>query len=64
MQLLAQRLAEAGLLRQGVHTDDAADLLWLVSSFDGFDLLYTGRDRSPDQIAAAFLTIVERSLLP
>lgn len=63
MQLLAERLAEAGLLRQGIHTEEAADLLWLVSSFDGFDLLYTGRDRSPDQIAAAFLATIERSLL-
>ena len=38
---LAKRLHEGGALRVDVET--ATDVLWLVTSFDGFDLLYTGR---------------------
>jgi hypothetical protein len=33
-------------LRADVTADQAADLLWLLTSFDSFDLLYTGRNLS------------------
>ena len=41
---LARRLAEQGLLRPDVTVGEAADILWVITSFDAFDLLYTGRD--------------------
>ena len=30
-------------------TEQAADVLWLLTSFDGFDLLYTGRGLPADR---------------
>ncbi len=59
MQLLARRLADDDLLRDGANATQAADLLWLMSSFSCFDLLATGRDRSPEQIADTFLRTLE-----
>jgi AcrR family transcriptional regulator len=41
---------------------DAADLLWLLTSFDSFDLLYTGRDLSSEETATTLITTAERSL--
>lgn len=43
----------AGLLRvvAGVTAGQAADLLWLLTSFDSFDLLYTGRALPVDEVA-------------
>jgi AcrR family transcriptional regulator len=58
----AQRLAEQGVLRPDVTVDEAADLLWLLTSFDSFDLLYTGRARSPAKVAQTLVTMAERSL--
>jgi AcrR family transcriptional regulator len=58
----AQRLAEQGVLRPDVTVEEAADLLWLLTSFDSFDLLYTGRARSPDRVAQTLVTTAERSL--
>jgi AcrR family transcriptional regulator len=62
MARLAQRLAEQGILRPDVTVDEAADLLWLLTSFDAFDLLYTGRDMSVDDVADALIATAERSL--
>jgi len=63
MQLLARRLAGAGLLREDVSPDEAADVLWLASSFDGFDLLARGRDRSCTEIASVLTNTTERAIL-
>ena len=63
MHLLAQRLADEGLLRDGSDTSQAADLLWLMSSFAGFDLLATGRGRTPEHIADTFLATLDQSVL-
>ena len=35
----ARRLAEQGALRPDVTQSQAADLLWLLTSFDAFDTL-------------------------
>jgi AcrR family transcriptional regulator len=59
-----QRLADQGLLRHDVTADDAADLLWLLTSFDSFDLLYTGRARSVDKVSKALIATAEHSLFP
>jgi len=62
MAYLAQRLAEQSKLRADVTRDQAADLLWVLTSFDTFDLLYTGRAMPADQVATTLLTAAERSL--
>jgi AcrR family transcriptional regulator len=62
MAHLAQRLAEQEILRRDVSAGQAADLLWILTSFDSFDLLYTGRARTADEISEAFITTAERSL--
>ena len=43
MARLAGRLEEQGHLRPGVSVEEAAHILWVVASFDSFDLLHTGR---------------------
>ncbi|WP_410874876.1 TetR/AcrR family transcriptional regulator [Nocardia sp. A7] len=53
MNDVAQNLEAQGLLREGVTVDRAADALWMLTSFDAFDLLYTGRSLSASDAAAA-----------
>jgi AcrR family transcriptional regulator len=62
MAHLAQRLSDQDLLRPDVSVGQAASLLWLLTSFDAFDLLYTGRGMSVEDVAAALITTAERSL--
>ncbi|WP_090773837.1 TetR/AcrR family transcriptional regulator [Nonomuraea maritima] len=62
MAYLAQRLADQGVLRPDVTAERAANLLWLLTSFDSFDLLYTGRALSVDEVAKTLITTAERSL--
>ncbi|KWX01251.1 TetR family transcriptional regulator [Carbonactinospora thermoautotrophica] len=59
---LAQRLSEQGVLRAGVTADEAATLLWVLTSFDCFDLLYTGRALTVDEIATTLVATAERTL--
>lgn len=40
----------------------AADLLWLLTSFNSFDLLYTGRDLSTEKNATTLIATADRSL--
>jgi AcrR family transcriptional regulator len=63
MAYLARRLAEQGVLRPDVSASEAAELLWVVTSFDSFDLLYAGRGLSVDQVADRLVTAAERALL-
>jgi AcrR family transcriptional regulator len=62
MTYLAGRLAEQGCLRPGVTADHAADVLWLLTSFDAFDQLYTGRALPTDRVAAILVETAERTL--
>jgi AcrR family transcriptional regulator len=63
MMRLAGRLARRGLLREGLTAKRAADRLWVLTSFDGFDLLYSGRGLSADEVARVLVDIGERSVL-
>jgi len=63
MLRLARRLAEAGLLREGLSAKQAADRLWVLTSFDAFDLLYAGRGLSADRVAEMLVEMAERSTL-
>jgi hypothetical protein len=38
-------------------------VLWVLTSFDAFDLLYTGRKLSLDEVVALLATSAERTLL-
>ncbi|HEY7135257.1 MAG TPA: TetR/AcrR family transcriptional regulator [Acidimicrobiia bacterium] len=60
---LARRLDEQGLLRDDVTAEDAAHVLWVLASFDAFDLLFTGRKLSLDDVVALLVTSAERTLL-
>jgi len=62
MTRLAQRLADSGLLRPGLTVDEAANVLWLLTSFDAFDVLYTGSGLSLDEVVEVLTTTAERSL--
>jgi AcrR family transcriptional regulator len=62
MRRLARRLAKAGALREDVAPARAADLLWVLTSFDSFDLLH-GRGLAPGAIADLLIATAERSLL-
>ncbi len=62
MARLAQRLADQSELRAEVTVAEAADVLWVLTSFDTFDLLYTGRGLSTDQIAQRLVATAARTL--
>jgi hypothetical protein len=61
---LARRLAEQDALRPGVTAEAAADLLWVLTSFDSFDLLFTGRGLSADEVGDVLVEMAERALYP
>ena len=63
MAHLAQRLAEDGLLRTDVTVDEAADVLWMLCSFECFDLLYTDRGLTVDDTIDTIITTIERALI-
>ena len=63
MQHLARRLRDAGSLRAGVSVKEAAETLWVLSSFDAFDQLFTGRQLRPPVVARRLLAMAERTLL-
>jgi AcrR family transcriptional regulator len=62
MARLARRLAEQGVLRDGLSVEDAAHVLWMLSSFESFDSLYTGRGLSTDRTVELLIETAERTL--
>jgi AcrR family transcriptional regulator len=63
MMRLARRLARRDLLRDGLSVKKAADRLWVLSSFDAFDLLYNGRGLSANEVARVLVDMAERGVL-
>ena len=63
MRRLARRLEEQGLLRDDVTVEDAASTLWVITSFDAFDLLFTGRGLSLEEATRLLVAAAERALL-
>lgn len=63
MARLARRFAKAGLLRSDVTVKQAENLLWVLTSFDTFDLLYRDRGLDVDEIAELLTATAKRSLL-
>ena len=62
MARLAGRLAEQGVLRKGLGVEDAENVLWMLSSFESFDSLYTGRRLSTDRVIELLIDTAERTL--
>jgi len=62
MARLARRLGEQGVLRPDVTVEDAAHLLWLLTSFDAFDQLYAGRGLSAEDATRILVMTAERSV--
>ena len=62
MRRTARRLAEQGRLRKGLSRADAERMLWVVTSFESFDALFTGRGLSVDQTVALLTEMAERML--
>lgn len=61
LEFLATRLDDKGLLI--VPKAEAIDLLWMLTGFDTFDTLYTGRGLTTDEIATMLVRTAERALL-
>ena len=57
-----RRLKEDGVLRDDVTQAQAADLLWMLTSFEAFDLLHTDRGMCVDRAADVIATTAERTL--
>jgi hypothetical protein len=59
---LAQKLAAQDALRPDLTIEEAAHVLWLVTSFDAFDVLYSARGLSVDETVEVLTTTAERTL--
>jgi hypothetical protein len=62
MKRLGGRLAEQGVLREGLSAEDAEQVLWLLTSFESFDSLYTERGMSTGRAVDLLIDIAERAL--
>ena len=63
MARLAGRLEEQGWLRPDVDSAEAEHILWVVTSFESFDLLYTDRGLSTNAVSDVLIAMAERALL-
>ena len=59
---LAHRLAEQELLRPDATEAEATDVLWLLSGFESFDALFTGRGLGAHEVAERLIAMAERTL--
>jgi AcrR family transcriptional regulator len=59
---LANRLADQDQLRPGLDPEDAANALWLLTSFDAFDLLHTGRLLPIQRVAETLTALAEHAV--
>jgi AcrR family transcriptional regulator len=62
MTSLARRLDAQGYLRPGVTVAEAADILTVITSFQSFDELYTGSERSAEVVAERLTAMSERAI--
>ncbi|GAA5100371.1 TetR/AcrR family transcriptional regulator [Microbacterium yannicii] len=59
---LARRLAQEGHLRADLTVEEAVDILWVITSFETFDQLFTGRGLSVEDSSARLIVMAERAL--
>jgi AcrR family transcriptional regulator len=62
MRKLAQRMHDQGVLRDDVTVDEAADVLWIITSFETFEQLYRGRSLTPQEVGQRLMSITRRTL--
>jgi len=62
MARLARRLEEQGELRPDLSVADAEHILWVLTSFESFDLLYRGRDLDAAAAAELLVATAERAV--
>jgi len=62
MARLAGRLAQQGHLRPGLGAKGAERILWVLCSFESFDLLFTGQGLSAAKTAALLIDTAEHAL--
>jgi AcrR family transcriptional regulator len=63
MARLARRLSRQGLVREGLTAKQAADRLWILTSFDAFDLLFSARGLSANAAAEVLVDMAQRGVL-
>jgi AcrR family transcriptional regulator len=63
MAWLAGRLHEQGLLSSEIDPAAAANVIWLLTSFDAYDLLATSRGLAPEDIVVILVRVAERAVL-
>ena len=63
MARIARQLREQGHLRPEVTAEEANDLLWVITSFESFDLLYSGRGLPLDVVVERLTDAAERALM-
>ena len=62
MRRLAERMHEQGVLRDDVTVDEAADVLWVITSFETYAQLRRGRNLSPTQVGERLMAMTRRTL--
>jgi AcrR family transcriptional regulator len=62
MRKIAERMRDQGVLRPDTTVEEAADVLWLVTSFETFYQLYRDRNLTPKQVGERLMAIVRRTL--
>ena len=62
MTRVATRLHEQGVLRPDTTVEDAAHVLWVLTSFDAFDLLYTDRGLPEEEVVRLLTQTAERAV--
>jgi AcrR family transcriptional regulator len=63
MGWLAERLHAQNYLRADVTTERAAHVIWLLASFDAYDLLAAGRGLEPEEIRRILTETADGALL-
>jgi AcrR family transcriptional regulator len=62
MKRLAQKLADQGQLREGLGPARASHVLWVITGFESFDALHTGRGLGVDTCAKLLVEMAESAV--
>lgn len=62
MKRIARQLKDEGVLRKDLSAEDAEHILWMLTSFESFDELYTNRGLSTQDTIRLLIATVENAL--
>lgn len=62
MESLAAHLEQEGALREDLSAEQAADALWVLTSFESLDLLVTGRGLTVDEAIETLVMMADRTV--